>query len=188
MNTENLKETVVRAAELLDLFKRRSEETGRANRDNAARLQRVVEEAPQQIRKAADDALGRVSGDVAQAVKGGLGNSLNEFQRAAGDSRKQVDAAGQGFAQLARQAATLEKRLLMVTTAVGLVLLLALAIGSVGLWYLQREVARNQVELELLRAYNRADVTLCHDGRLCARLEPGSANDGKEYRLVAPRR
>ena len=188
MNAENLKETTVRAAELLDLFKRQSEEAGQANRDNAARLQRVVEEAPQQIRKAADDALGRVSGEVAQAVKGGLGPSLAEFQRAAGDSRGQLDAAGQGFAQLARHAATMEKRLLTVATVVGLILLLALAVGAGGLWYLQREVRRNQVEVELLRAYNRADVVLCHDGRLCARLEPDEAGGSGEYRVVAPRR
>ncbi|MCF7222579.1 hypothetical protein [Marilutibacter chinensis] len=188
MNAENLKETVVRAAELLDVFKRQSEEAGRANRDNAARLQHVVEEAPQQIRKAADEALGRVSGEVAQAVRGGIGSSLGELQRAAGDSRQQVEAAGQGFAQLARHAATLEKRLLMVATAVGLILLLALAVGAGGLWYMQREASRNQVEIELLRAYNRADVVLCHDGRLCARLEPDAAGGDGEYRLVAPRR
>ena len=188
MNTENLKETVVRAAELLDLFKRQSEEVGRANRDNAARLQRVVEEAPQQIRKAADDAFGRVSGDVAQAVRSGLGNSLNELQCAADDSRKQVDVAGQGFALLARQAAMLEKRLMVVVAAVGLVLLLSVAIGAGGLWYLQREIASSQVELELLRAYNRADVVLCEDGRLCARFESGGTDDSREYRLVAPRR
>ncbi|KAB8189294.1 hypothetical protein [Marilutibacter maris] len=188
MNDANLKETVVRAAELLDLFKRQSEEAGRANRDNAARLQRTVEEAPQQIRKAADEALARVPGEVAQAVRGGVGGSLAELERAAAASGKRIDAAGQGIARLANQAATVEKRLLTITVAVGLVLLLAAAVAAGGLWYLQREISRNQVELELLRAYNRADVVLCQDGRLCARLEQdGTGGDG-EYRVVAPRR
>lgn len=73
-----------------------------------------------------------------------------------------------------------------------LVLLIGACLVIVGTTYWARanlrEAQRHQVEAELLRAYNAADVTLC-DGRLCANVEARGRQygDRKQYRLVKPR-
>lgn len=66
-----------------------------------------------------------------------------------------------------------------------------LALGGTWLWakHYRDEVARLQPEADFLRALNRADVTVCPDGRLCANVETKGKRHGdrKQYQLVKPR-
>lgn len=49
-------------------------------------------------------------------------------------------------------------------------MLLVVLLGGGLLWHYRGVVADNQVEAELMRAINQADVSLC-EGRLCARVD-----------------
>lgn len=73
---------------------------------------------------------------------------------------------------------------------------LALAAGAVlvtlgsgwQVWRARQDLQQIQLQADLLRAYNAADVTLC-DGQLCANVESDGKRHGerRQYRRVQPR-
>jgi hypothetical protein len=71
-------------------------------------------------------------------------------------------------------------------------LLVASMLAMVSAFYAvvtsRKEVERNQIAADLLRAYDQADVTLCGH-RLCANVDDRGARQGadNQYRLVKPR-
>ncbi|MGH8083444.1 MAG: relaxation protein, partial [Lysobacter sp.] len=62
---------------------------------------------------------------------------------------------------------------------------LAIVATATVLWQMKEEIRRNQIRVELLRAYNQADVKLCGE-RLCARIDGQGQRQG-DYAPVAPR-
>ncbi|SFW75699.1 hypothetical protein SAMN02800691_3575 [Luteibacter sp. UNCMF366Tsu5.1] len=73
----------------------------------------------------------------------------------------------------------------MIVSVLGIVLL------GAAVWlsaHYMRVIEQNQLSADLLKAYNRADVTLC-DGRLCARVDTKGKRWGEkgEYMPVQPR-
>lgn len=73
------------------------------------------------------------------------------------------------------------------TAVVGVAVLLAATVW-LGSHY-QAELERNQLEVQLLRAINRADVTLCGKEQLCANVDLRTPGQGehRRYRVVRPR-
>jgi hypothetical protein len=90
-----------------------------------------------------------------------------------------------------RQGLQRERRGWVWRAATALIAGSAMAVAGCAYWGMKSrdEIAANQIEGALLRAYNHADVTLCAGGRLCANVEgDGGRRGGKsQYRLVRPR-
>ncbi|MGO1072735.1 hypothetical protein [Lysobacter sp. CA199] len=185
MQSQELKEVIVQAAGLLEYFKREAEASGQTSREAAERLAQAAELGPRLLRQAADEAFAQVSGNATRAVRDGVQAPLETFERRMLDNDKRIAAATNEFSKAAGRLDALQRRLLLAAGFSALAIALAIAATTVVLWQMKQEIRRNQISVELLRAYNKADVTLC-EGRLCARIDPKAKPYG-DYLPVAPR-
>lgn len=163
MSADELKNTVVQAAELLEYFKRQTTAASEANDAAASRLRNATEAAPAIFRQAANHA-------------------FDGFERRFQELDQRINSTAQNFIGLLGH---FEKRIMLVVSiiVVGVVALLFSAVA--GVWYFKGEIERNQIEVHMLHAYNQADVSLC-DGQLCVRIDKKGKHYG-DYVLVAPR-
>jgi|GEM_PF-3436485 hypothetical protein len=182
MPDDELKQAITQVAELLEFFKRQTEKASEANNAASQQLQQAAEAAPAAIREAASDVLTQASNDVAQMMQENLQGSMNDLARRLMEAEHLVDKTAQTFAG---RLVTFQKSILLTLCLMlfGTILLTAGALG--GMWYFYKEVERNRVEADLLRAYNQADVTIC-EGRLCAKPDKSGKHYGN-YVPIAPR-
>lgn len=185
MQTQELKEVIVQAAGLLEYFKREAETSGQVTREAAERLAQAAELGPMLLRQAADQAFAQVSGDATRAVRDGVQAPLEAFERRMLDNDNRIAAATHEFSKAATRLDTLQRRLLLAAGITALAIALVVAATATVLWQMKEEIRRNQIRIELLRAYNQADVKLCGD-RLCARIDDNAKREG-DYQRVAPR-
>ncbi len=163
MSADELKNTVVQAAELLEYFKRQTTAASEANHAAAGRLRNAADAAPALFQQAANHAFDSFEQRF-QAVDQRINTTAQKFMEHLGH---------------------FEKRVMLVASIVifGAVALLCGAVA--GAWYFKGEIEQNQLQANLLRAYNQADVNLC-GGQLCVRVDKANKHFG-DYVLVAPR-
>ena len=171
MREDELKEVVVQAAELLEYFKRQAEAASQASQAAVERLAQAADMAPAQLRTAATDALGKLSGEATQSVRHGVQAPLEAFEKRLLADSNRINASAHQFSQLATRLQALERRLLLTALVVTLGIVLAIAATAGALWQIRGEVRDQRIRADLLRAYNSADVAPCGDG-LCARVDP----------------
>lgn len=76
MHTDDVRKTVVQAANLVERLSRVSKELAESNLQAAAALQSTTQAAPDLLRQAAQQTLGKLSADTAQSVRQGLHQPL----------------------------------------------------------------------------------------------------------------
>lgn len=177
MQSQELKEVIVQAAGLLEYFKREAEASGQTSREAAERLAQAAELGPMLLSQAADQAFGQVSSEATRAVRDGVQAPLEAFERRMLDTDNRIAAATHEFAKAAERVETLQRRLLLVAGITVVAIALVVAGTAAVLWQMKEEIRRNQIRVELLRAYNKADVKLCGD-RLCARIDEKGEREG----------
>ncbi|HEX7644446.1 MAG TPA: hypothetical protein VF472_19735 [Burkholderiaceae bacterium] len=182
MPDDELKQLITQVAELLEYFKRQTEKASESNSAASLQLQQAAAAAPAVIREAASDALTQVSKDVADTMHDNLQIPMNDFARRLMEAEHHVAKTMQVFAE---RLITFQKSILLTLGLMAIAAILLIAGAAGGVWYSHKEVERNRVEADLLRAYNQADVTICED-RLCAKIDKSGKHYGN-YVPVAPR-
>jgi len=189
MDTEALKVLVIQLAAVAERLDQRSQAAVQQVEQAGAMLDRSAHRlgsSSADFTREVSSALQRQSGEF---IGKGLADSIGEF-------KSQLTACAHAASAAAR---TLEGERLALSrerrTWLWLgsgALLVASTLATVSSFHAvsssRKEVERNQIAADLLRAYDQADVRLCGH-RLCANVEDSGARQGtdNQYRLVKPR-
>lgn len=184
MYTDDAKKTA-HSAVMMQRLLQLGEELAQSNQQATSALQRTAEAAPNLLRQAAQQTLGNLSADAAQAVRTGLNEPLDGFNRQVIDNINRINGVTHGLMQSQERMTAVVSKLRWLVAAV-LATMLLVALAGIGVLCHYRDVmAQNQIQADLMHAYNQADVNLC-DGRLCARVDRADKRYG-DYVLVKPR-
>lgn len=176
---------LVQAAGIAERMSRLNQELAQANQRAADTLERTASAAPAILQKTAQHALNRFTDDIAKSVGNGLNQPMDDFHRHVSDSANRITGITHGMAQSQERMAAVVGKLRWLTSSVIAAMLLVILAGGGLLWHYHGVIADNQVEANLMRAYNQADVRLC-DRRLCVRVDQVDKRYG-EYVPVKPR-
>jgi hypothetical protein len=122
---------------------------------------------------------------MTQAAESALEPCTNQLVRSAESAKWAADALQE---QRRTLSSTQQSLVYLGLASLSIGCLLALTATVYWVKVSREEVARNRVEVALLRAVNQADINLC-DGRLCANVEARGKRYGvqKQYQFVKPR-
>ncbi|HKT27921.1 hypothetical protein [Dyella sp.] len=184
MYTDDSKQTAHTGVVMQRLLKF-CEELRQSNQQATHALQQTTQAAPDLLRQAAQQTLSSLAADASQAVCKGLHEPLNGFNREIIDNINRVNAVTHALMQSQERMTTVVAKLRWLVAGVLATMLLVVVAGGSLLWHYRDVMAQNQIEANLMRAYNQADVNLC-DGRLCARVDRADKRYG-DYLPVKPR-
>lgn len=188
MQQDDQMQMAVRIAKFLEQIGRQSQETNRINLETSQQLERVVNAAPDILRRSVDATLGKITDGVVGVAGQGLNGPMDQFNRQMIESGNRLTGLSHSLSSVVREQQALVNKLLIAVVSVATVMVLT-AVGGVwlGLKY-KDEIRENQISADLLKAYDQADVQLC-DGGLCARVDKGAKKYGAkgEYVRVKPR-
>jgi hypothetical protein len=189
MDTEALKALVIQLAAVAERLDQRSrsavqqvEQAGAMLDQRAHRLGSSSADFTREV----SNALQRQSGEF---IGKGLGDSIGEFKsqltacaRAASAAARTLESERQALSRERRTWLWLASGALLVASTLAMVSSFHAVVTS------RKEVERNQIAADLLRAYDQADVRLCGQ-RLCANVDDSRARQGadNQYRLVKTR-
>ncbi|MFC3651024.1 hypothetical protein ACFONN_05675 [Dyella humi] len=176
---------LVQAAGIMERMARLNQELSQSNLRAADLLERTANATPSILQNAAQQTLGQFTSDIAKAVHNGLNQPLGDFNRHVTDSVNHINSITHGMMQSQEQMTAIIRKLRWLVIGVLATMLLAIVAGSSLFWHYRNVIADNQIEADLMRAYNQADVRLC-DGRLCARVDRADKRYG-DYVIVKPR-
>ena len=190
MDHQQIMAIVSKTAALMEQFERRCDAIEQRQQTLTAELQQLVQQVPEMVRESADQTLSRVPEALLGQVRSGLEKPVDAYEKRLRDAGGLLHNGSQALASQLQRVERLHRQLMwkVLGTTLGSLLLL-LAGGTWLSWQYRNDIRRNQVTAELLRAYNRADVTLC-DGRLCANVDmqdTAAYGEQKQYRPVRPR-
>jgi uncharacterized phage infection (PIP) family protein YhgE len=175
---EELAALISQTAALMEQFERRTESADKRLEEITQQLAGLAQRLPHVVKQSADEALQSIPTQVIGQTQGGLASAVSEYQnrwRAAAD---EVSSASKVLAERITRMERLHRNLIWKTAVVVSTSLAIMLGGAVWLatHYLSL-ISENQVSAQLMRAYNRADVALCEDGKLCANVD----TKGKRY-------
>lgn len=189
MDQTQLIDVIQKTAALMEQFERRSRELEEQQQALSRQLQQLTQLLPGTVRQSADASLQRLPAAVMQQIETALGQAMAGYEQRLRDSGQLQNGAEAVAAQVRRTEKLNRnvawKALGSVIAAVAIVLAGSLYLGS----HYRKQIRDNQISAELLRAYNRADVTLCGES-LCANVDVAAKGSGpqQQYRPVQPRR
>lgn len=189
MDMEKLQTLLLQTAEVLEQFRRQSEQASQRHHQSGQQLQQLADTVPTILRNAADGSFSALAAQIRQEIGRGLGQTVDGVQQAMQEAGQQLSRSSDQ-SRLAAGQLDRVSRALWLSTACSIVLLMVAA--GAGAWlssHYYDEIRRNQISADLLRAYDAADVTLC-DGALCANVDVSARGVGSEqqYRPVRPRK
>lgn len=179
---------VLQTASILETFRRQSDKVHDANLKSAEQLNRAAADVPDRVQQAMAGTLSGMASEATQRLRHGLQAPLAELQQQINATSQRIDPAAQRLTASAAQVDQLLRRVTWVCVLAVGVLVTGLTLAGVAAWKANSAIKKTQLEADVLRAYNEANVRLC-DGRLCAKPAPGNKRFGDkgEYILVAPR-
>lgn len=156
----------------------------------AQQIKQDNQQAAQQFRQGIAESLRTFETQATGVVKRAAHEAISRCSEGLEHSAQKADWAAQALGDQ-RKLLTGSQQSLVYLSLVALLVGSTLAAGAA--WYgvnsSREEVARNRVQAQLLQAINRADVTLCEGGRLCANVDERGKRQGdqRQYRPVRPR-
>lgn len=190
MDERELEDLISKTALLMERYQRICTELGQQQSQLSAALNGLAQSLPAQFRASADAAVAGLSRDGTTAVKQALLAPVSAYEQQLAASAKGVGRSTEALAAEVKRLQFVSRSVVWksVATAVAAVAILLGGAVWLGAGY-KSEIERNQVEAQLLRAYNGADVVLCGKEQLCANVDPrgkGLGEDGR-YRQIRPR-
>lgn len=186
MEADDLKTLALRLAALGERLDQRSEAAGRRVEQAAAALDRGAQQLSASTAGFTRDVAQALRQQAGEIVGSGIGAAAGAFDQQVRDAAKSASAAARGL-EAEVQALRRERRTWAWMGGGALLVggLLAVGASLFAVYEGRRQLAQQRIEAELLRAYNRADVTLC-DGALCANVDDAGPRRGdrKQYRPV----
>ncbi|MEZ2418082.1 hypothetical protein [Luteibacter sp. RCC_6_2] len=169
MREEGTRSATVQVAMMVERLSRMSESMDTRHRQATEQQERTVQALPGIMRQAADVSLGAISADATRTMRTGLNGPLSEVAREAAEHQRLMQASTDAMVRIQRKLAGFVNKATWLVVGVLATLLIVLVVGSYLGWHYKQVIAQQQIEADLLRAYNQADVRLC--GRqLCARV------------------
>ncbi|HEX7801721.1 MAG TPA: relaxation protein [Pseudoxanthomonas sp.] len=179
MNEEAAAVLVSKIAALVEQFDRRCEQTSRD-------LRQLTQQVPGMVRQSADEQMRRIPDQVMGSVRGSIEQPVAAYEQRLREAGGSLQSGSQALAAQLRRMERLHKQ--MVWKVVGITLGSLILLLTGGIWLSKHyydEIRENQISVDLLKAYNQADVKVC-DGRLCARVEKKNKRYG-DYIIVESR-
>ena len=190
MDERELEDLISKTALLMERYQRICTELGQQQSQLSAALNGLAQSLPAQFRASADAAVAGLSRDSTTAVKQALLAPISAYEQQLAASANKVGRSSDALAAEVKRLQLASRGVLWKSIALSIASVAILLVGAtwLGARY-KTEIERSQVEAQLLRAYNRADVVLCGKEQLCANVDPrgkGIGEDGR-YRQVRPR-
>lgn len=190
MHKSELDELVKSTALLMERYQHLCKQMGQQQAQQAGAINAVVKSLPGQLRSSIDATLAGASREGADAMKQTMQAAVNDYEQ-------RLAASGESLGRNVSTLVTEIERLRRASRGVllkslGLVVAATVLLVAGTIWLGGRyraEIERNQIQAELLRAYNRADVVLCGKEQLCANVDMRGSGTGEKgrYRRVRPR-
>ncbi len=178
MDQDELATLISQTAALMEQFQRRTETADQRLVALTEQLARVTQQLPSVIKQSADEMLVTLPDQVLSMSQVGLAQSLTEYQVRWRAGTDDITGASKALSVQIAKLAGLHRNLIWKTVAAISASILMLLAGAAWLAsHYMTVIEDNQISAELMKAYNRADVTLCGDGRLCANVD----TKGKRY-------
>jgi hypothetical protein len=186
MDQDHLSALIAKTAVLMEQFERRCDEIERHQAALSQDLQHLAQQVPAVVRQSADQSLRALPGEVA----GRLQQPVQDYERRLHHAGEELTSGAQELTRQLVRLQHLHRHLVWKTAGITAACLLLLFAG--GAWlsgHYYGVIRDNQLAAELLQAYNRADVRLCSDGRLCANVNREARGQGPrgDYLPVKPR-
>lgn len=170
MYEEGTKKAALQVAAMLERLLRMSDSMEARHRQATEQQQRTVQLLPGVLREAAEQTLGHIATDAASTTRMALVGPVAEAAQRAAEHERLMRASTDAMVQTQRRLAGVVHKALWVVTGVLAILVPVVALGGYLGWHYRQVIAQYQIEADVLRAYNQADVRLC-GGRLCARVD-----------------
>ncbi|WP_159097543.1 hypothetical protein [Stenotrophomonas sp. SAU14A_NAIMI4_5] len=175
---------------LMERYQRLCTEMSEQQTQLSTALNGLTQSLPGQLRAGTDAAIAGLSGEGAAAVKQALLGPVGAYEQQLAASADHVGRSIDGLSAEVKRLQLASRGVLWKSLAITVAAVAVLLGGAVWLGgRYQTEIERSQIEADLLRAYNRADVVLCGKEQLCANVETRGAGMGENgrYRVVRPR-
>lgn len=190
MDERELEGLISRTALLMERYQRICTELGQQQSQLSAALNGLAQSLPEQFRASADAAVAGLSRESTQVVKQALLAPVGAYEQQLAASANKVGRSSDALAAEVKRLQMASRGVLWksIIVAVASVAILLGGAAWLGARYTS-EIERSQIETQLLRAYNRADVVLCGKEQLCANVDArgkGLGEDGR-YRQIRPR-
>lgn len=141
-------------------------------------LQTSARQIPEQVRASTDQQMARLHAVLSAQVGNAIEQPVARYMQQLDASSTQLQRASDALAIQMHRAGNVHRAVLWKSTAVaGIALLAILIAGMASTRYYAGEIERQRMSVDLLRAYNAADVRLCGE-RLCVRPEADAAAQG----------
>lgn len=169
MYDEGTKKATLNMAILLERLSRMSDSMDARHRRATEQQERTVQALPGVLRQAADQSLGHMTTDATRALRTGLNEPLADVAQRAAEHQRIMLASANAMVETQHKLTRFVNKAIWLVTGTLAMLVPVLGVGGYLGWHYKQVIAQNQIEADLLRAYNRADVRLCGD-ELCARV------------------
>ena len=170
MYDEGTKKAAMQVAAMLERLLRMSDSMDARHKQTAEQQERTVQALPGVLREAAEQTLGEIATDAASTTRMALVAPVAEAAQRAADHERLMRASTDAMLQTQRKLAGVVHKAMWVVAGVLAILLPVLALGAYLGWHYKQVIAKHQIEADVLRVYNQADMRLCGE-RLCARVD-----------------
>ncbi len=189
MEADDLKHLALRLAALAERLDQRSEAAGQRIDQAAGAMERGAQQLAAGTANFTRDVSQALRQQAGEIIGSGLAKPMEHFDQQLRSAAQAATAAAQGL-ERERHALHRERRSWLWLGGGALLIGSLLAVGAsvYAVRNARAQVERQQVEANLLRALNQADVTLCGDV-LCANTDEAAQRHGdrKQYRPIKPR-
>jgi hypothetical protein len=178
LDQHELAALISQTAALMEQFQRRTERSDQGLTALSEQLSALTQQLPQIVKQSADDILITLPQQVLKISQAGLAQSITECQSKLREAAEEATNTSNVLSAQMTKLAGLHRSLIWKTAAAISASILILLGGAIWLAsHYMTVIEDNQISAELMKAYNRSDVTLCSDGRLCANVD----TKGKRY-------
>jgi ElaB/YqjD/DUF883 family membrane-anchored ribosome-binding protein len=192
MDERALTDLISKTAMLMEKFERNCTEIDQRQQALAQHLNDLAQKLPLVVRQSADSSLQMLPEQLLGKVQSGLEKPVDQYEKRLKEAGTKVGEGSHALAQQIQRMERLHKHLVWKTAGVVIGSMLLLLTG--GIWlsaHYYGIIRENQISADLLKAYNRADVTLCGKNldQLCANIDRESASyaEKKQYVPIKPR-
>lgn len=174
---------------LMEQFERRCSMIERRLDQTWQALEGLTSHVPTAVQRSADGVLREIPVQIMDRVRAGIDRPVSEYelrlQNASGSAMEATRVVADQMTRLEKLHRHLVWKVMgVVGGAIAVLLVAAIWLSS----HYMDVIRQNQLSADLLKAYNRADVTLC-GGQLCANvnIKGAKAGDRAQYLPVNPR-
>jgi cell division septum initiation protein DivIVA len=178
LEEEELAALISQTAALMEQFQQRTASADQRLQEIEQQLTGLTQQLPFVVKSSTDEMLQSIPSQIVGQAQGGLATAIADYEARWHTASADIATASKALTEKITRLEKLHRSLVWKISAVVITSLAILLGGAVWLaTHYQSIISENQASAELTKAYNRADLALCNDGRLCANVDA----KGKRY-------